>query len=388
MKLKLLFVFILAAALLCGAAAAEDVRVFTDDLGRTIVLPAQIDSAAPSGVLAQVSLYTIDPAILSSVASSPTIGDKTFLDQRISTLSVTGSFYGAKSTMNPEEIMELNRQCHFDVIIDIGSIKKGIEDDLNAMQEKTGLPFAFISQDRLADVGPSYRRMGELLGMQQRGDALAAYFEKILSDFDAGMKKAGDKKVSMIYVTQVNGNSVYMVGSGKTSYHAEVINAVADNLAPEAVSSKGLGDTYSMEDILLLDPDYIIVGWEENHKYLNEVLTGPSWQSMRAVCEGHVFESPGEPYPWMGNPLSVNRFLSIIWLGNLFYPDVFSYDLKEKVCEFYGTVYHRVLTDEEYAALTQNAVVREMPVSAKSCAPMSGVVLGVIGAVFAVRRFR
>ncbi len=46
----------------------------------------------------------------------------------------------------------------------------------------------------------------------------------------------------------------------------------------------------------------------------------------------------------------------MIWLGELLYPDYVTYDLQEKVTEFYGLFYHHNLSAEGYAALTANAL--------------------------------
>jgi len=388
MKMKLtgiakITAVLIVLLLLCGTCAAEETREFTDDLGRTMKLPMTLASAAPSGVAAQAALYSISPDIMTSLSDTLDDGEKKYLDKRLASLPVTGSFYGAKSTMNAEQIMELNKKLKFDAVIDVGSQKTGIADDLNEMQKKTGVPFVYINQDKITDFPTSYRRLGELIGNTSAGEERALYLENLLKLFDENMKKVGDKKVSMIYVTNVNGNSAYMVGSGENSVHGEIINKIAENLAPKAVSQKGLGDMYSLEDIIMLDPDYIIVGWEPDHTYYNEILKNPSWQSLRAVKEGRVFETPGEPYPWMGNPLSVNRFLSILWLGNLFYPEVFDYPLQDKAAEFYQLFYHHTLTDNEYQELTQNALAGKHAAQ-KTPSPASPAgILGIIGGLAA-----
>ncbi|HJJ29335.1 MAG TPA: ABC transporter substrate-binding protein, partial [Methanocorpusculum sp.] len=357
MKLSCLFIVLLAAALFTGAAFAGETREFTDDLGRTVTIPVEIDSAAPSGSLAQMIIYAVSPDALATVASAPTSGEKAYLDPRLQTLPVTGNLYGSKSTMNPEAIMQLDAKLGFDVIIDLGTAKKDIREDLDAIEKQTGETFVFISQDELKDYPTSFRRMGELLNQPETAEKQAVYLENLLAESESGMAKVGDK-VSMIYVTMVDGNSVYLIGSGEKSEHGDVIDLVAVNAAPKAASSKGIGDAYSMEDILMLDPDYIIVGQPDSRDYYAQIMSSPSWKSLRAVQEGHVYVSPKNPYPWMGNPRSVNRFLSLMWLEQLFYPEVFDFNLQERVTEFYDLFYHHTLTDAEYQELTQNAFAK------------------------------
>jgi iron complex transport system substrate-binding protein len=367
----------------CGGAVVEENRTFVDDVGREITLPVTIDAVSPSGPLAQIVLYSLDQDLFVSVSSEFTDAQATYIDPRLLTLPVTGQFYGSKaSTMNPESIMELNRQLNIDVVLDIGEAKQTMKADLDDIQAKTNVPFAFITQNKLEDIPGSYVKLGELLSRPERGQELSDYVSALLAEFDSGMKKVGDNKKSLIYVTAIDGNSVSMVGSG--SYHAEVIDYLANNLAKPAASSSGTGDGYTMEDILQMDPDYIIVGYTDGHAYYNEITTKPMWQSLSAVKEGNVYEAPYGPYNWMGGPPSVQRLLSMIWLGNLMYPDVFDYTIDDRVKEFYSLFFRYDLTDAELDNLMVYAKPGTAPTSAptpaQSPAPLFGVLAGLAAA--------
>lgn len=367
----------------CGAAAVEENRTFVDDVGREITLPVTIDAVSPSGPLAQIVLYSLDQDLFVSVSSEFTDAQATHIDPRLLTLPVTGQFYGSKaSTMNPESIMELNRQLNIDVVLDIGEAKQTMKADLDDIQTKTGVPFAFITQNKLEDIPGSYVKLGELLSRQERGQELSDYVSALFAEFDSGMKKVGDNKKSLIYVTAIDGNSVSMVGSG--SYHAEVIDYLANNLAKPAASSSGTGDGYTMEDILQMDPDYIIVGYTDGHAYYNEIMAKPMWQSLSAVKNGNVYEAPYGPYNWMGGPPSIQRLLSMIWLGNLMYPDVFDYTIDDRVKEFYSLFFRYDLTDAELDGLMVYAkpgsASASAPTPARSPAPLFGVLAGLAAA--------
>lgn len=107
-----------------------------------------------------------------------------------------------------------------------------------------------------------------------------------------------------------------------------------------------------MEDILSMNLDYIIVAYTADHAYYNDILNGEMWQSLSAVKNGNVYEAPYGPYSWMGGPPSVQRLLSMIWLGNLFYPDVFNYNVEDNVKEFYSLFFRYDLSDSDYDQLT------------------------------------
>ena len=386
--LMVLALLSVTAVAVCGGAVVEENRTFVDDVGREITLPVTIDAVSPSGPLAQIVLYSLDQNLFVSVSSEFGGAQATYIDPRLLTLPITGQFYGSKaSTMNPEAIMELDRQLNIDVVLDIGEAKKTMKTDLDDIQAKTGVPFAFITQNKLEDIPGSYLKLGELLSRPERGRELSDYVSALLSEFDSGMKKVGDKKKSLIYVVSVDGNSVYLVGKG--SYHAEVIDYLGNNLAKPAASGSGKGDEYTMEDILQLDPDYIIVGYTDGHASYNEIMTRPMWQSLSAVKKGNVYEAPYGPYSWMGGPPSIQRLLSMIWLGNLMYPDVFDYTIDDRVKEFYSLFFRYDLTDAELNDLMVyakpgTAASASSPTPARSPAPLFGILAGLAVAVAVV----
>ncbi|MBQ4597641.1 MAG: hypothetical protein IJB12_04515, partial [Methanocorpusculum sp.] len=74
----------------------------------------------------------------------------------------------------------------------------------------------------------------------------------------------------------------------------------------------------------------------------------------------------------------------ILWLGNIFYPDVFDYDLEEKVKEFYSMFYNYELSNDEYAEMLKYSTGNAEQ-TASSPAPVLGVLAG-LGAAFLLRR--
>ncbi len=391
MKIRGIILFLVlicvGAAVFCGGVSAEETKTFVDDVGREITLPAVIDAVSPSGPLAQIVLYSFNPDLLVSISSKYSADQQKYIDSRVLALPVTGQFYGAKSTMNAEEIMELNKKLNIDVVLDVGEAKSTMKTDLDTIQATKGVPFAFVTQNKLSDIPQSYLKLGSLLGNETRGKQLSTYVSNLLTEFDTGMAKVGDKKVSMIYVTGVDGNSVHLIGSGENSYHGEVINYLANNLAGPAVTSSGLGDEYTMEDILSMNPDYIIVAYDADHAYYNAIMNGEMWKSLSAVKNGNVYEAPYGPYSWMGGPPSVQRLLSMIWLGNMFYPDVFNYNVDDRVKEFYSMFFRYNLSDTELNELMIYAKSNSSAGSTQTPVPAVGILAGLCAAsVFAFAR--
>ncbi|MBO5118311.1 hypothetical protein J6B78_00110, partial [Methanocorpusculum sp.] len=179
-KTAVILCLFLAAVILCGTAAAED-RVFTDSLGREVLLPAEVTNVAPSGSLAQIVLYSFGEENFVTISSALKEGERHFLADRLDNLPVTGSMFGSKATMNPEEIIAMDKKVGIDVIIDVGEPKKNMAEQMDDIQEKTSVPFVFITQSTLDSIADSYLTLGEMLGQEERGEELAEYMGGIVS---------------------------------------------------------------------------------------------------------------------------------------------------------------------------------------------------------------
>ena len=79
------------------------------------------------------------------------------------------------------------------------------------------------------------------------------------------------------------------------------------------------------------------------------------WQSISADASGNYYETP---YGWLSSPPSVQRYLGMLWLGDLLYPEYTEYDLQEAVTEYYKLFYSCDLTDEMYHSLMTNALAK------------------------------
>ena len=124
----------------------------------------------------------------------------------------------------------------------------------------------------------------------------------------------------------------------------------------ESPSSKGTGNEVGLEQILLWDPDYIIFAPDSAY---DAVAGDPTWQQLTAISSGNYYETPQGPFNWMGFPPSVQRYLGMMWMAKLLYPDAADYDLYEEVARYYDLFYHCELTQEQYDALVANSIGKQ-----------------------------
>ncbi|MDR1362495.1 MAG: hypothetical protein LBJ35_00385, partial [Spirochaetaceae bacterium] len=71
---------------------------------------------------------------------------------------------------------------------------------------------------------------------------------------------------------------------------------------------------------------------------------------------GAYYEVPDGPYNWMGGPPSINRYLGMLWLGKILYPEYASYDLYAEVKEYYRLFYGYELSRAKFDQLTAHSL--------------------------------
>ncbi len=67
----------------------------------------------------------------------------------------------------------------------------------------------------------------------------------------------------------------------------------------------------------------------------------------------------GPPYNWMGFPPSVNRYMGMIWITQLLYPEQADYDVYEEAAKYYELFYHCELSEDRYRALVANSLLKK-----------------------------
>ena len=318
-------------------------RTFTDSLGRDVTLPANLSKIAISGPLAQIVVFAIAPEMMVGIANDWSDEAKGLIPDEYYNLPKLGQLYGGKGELNLETLL----QSGAEIVIDVGEQKDGMADDLNALQEQTGIPFVHIDC-YTGSMGDTYRTLGTLLGKETEGNALGEYCDKIYNRTNE--IAASVEKVNLLYCLGDKGENVI----AKDSYHAEVIDLLSNNLAVvDSPSSKGSGNEVDMEQILAWNPDVILFAPGSVYATVGE---DAAWQNVNAIKNGTYYEVPVGPYNWMGFPPSVQRMLGMMWMAKLLYPEAANYDLYAEVNEYFQLFYHTTLTEDAYNALVANSI--------------------------------
>ena len=340
--LFLILSLLLSACGQSGAAPAGQTREFTDSTGRTVTLPADITKIAISGPLSQIYILPLAGDLLVGVSTAYAEDAQSYLPAYIYEKAEIGQLYGGKGEMDLEALLAAAPE----VVIDIGEPKKTTAEDLTALTEQTGIPFIHIDAT-VATAPEAYRILGKLLDREEKAEELAAWCESTYAMIDAMMEKvdADGARKTLLYCLGDKGVNVI----ARDSFHAETINFMSENLAVvEDVVSGGAGNEVDLEQILLWDPDVIIFAPDSCYE---TIASSEQWQSAGAVARGEYYKTPSGPYGWLSSPPAVQRYLGMLWLGELLYPGYAEYDLQEKVTEYYRLFYGCDLTAAMYQEL-------------------------------------
>jgi iron complex transport system substrate-binding protein len=302
-----------------------DMFIFVDSCGREVVLPETITRVAPSGSVAQMILYTIAPEKLIGWSSN------------------------GKDTLNLEALIAAKP----DVIIDLGDKKATHAEDMNKVQEQTGIPTIFIEAN-MDTFAAAYRTLGMLLGTEQQAEACAQYIEQTVAAVEEAAEKIPEaERLSVMFGTGKTGRDC----NARGSIHADVIELVGavNAIKVAELSSKGGGNTISMEELLRFDPQVILLA--PDGPYLT-VGSDPGWAGLAAIKNNRYYEIPSGPYNFLSNPPSVNRIIGIKWLGNLLYPKLYPFDMISEVKTFYKLFWHFDLSDDAAKSLLANSTFK------------------------------
>lgn len=327
-------------------AASSETREFTDDLGRTVELPAQIDRIAPSGSTANQVLLTMAPDKMVGLATDPSEAELKYYGDELADLPVFGSAFGGKGDINREALAAADPQ----VIIDTGEAKDGLTEDMDTLQEQLGIPVVFV-ECAIDDYGAAYETLGELLGMEDRGNELAEYCRNAYSEVEEVMASIPEEeRANVLYILGEDGTNVL----GKGTFQAQVVDMCANNLAVmDNPSNQGQGSETSLEQIALWNPDTIIFAYGSIY---DTVADDPAWDGIAAIDNGSYYEAPGTPYNWLNYPPTVNQVMGMQWLPRLLYPNEFDDSIADVTKSYYQTFYGYELSDEECNELIANAV--------------------------------
>ena len=322
---------------------AATTRVITDMYGRKVTVPAVINRVLASGPVEMELVFMLAPDKLAGLAFTfngaiPLVPDK------YTKLPVVGGWFGT-TTGNYETFIAANP----DIILE------GSSTNIAERQTKFGsIPVVGVDEgDLMFNYKAAITFLGDLLGVpQQAADLVNYYTDASLYVSSIVSQIPASSRVKVYYAEGKDGLSTDPLGSQHTALMAF---CGGSNVASVALLP-GMGQAAAtMEQILLWDPDMIIIGRGTQADLYKTVMTDPRWSTLRAVKNGKVFVRPDNPLSWFDGPPGPCQILGMYWMVNKLYPDqTKGLDLNSKIKEFYSKFLHYQLTDAQVTTLLAN----------------------------------
>ena len=330
-----------ALALLAVPAFA---RTVTDSAGRTVEVPDTITRVFAAGPPASTLLYVVAPEKMTGWVRAPREAEKPYLLPAVRDLPELGRLTGRGDTLNLERLVAAKP----DIIIDFGTINDTYRSLADRVQAQTGIPYLLID-GRFENTASALRLLANVLGVNDRGEALASAAEAIFKQVDTVIAAVPPDKRPRVYLAR--GPEGLESGS-RGSINTEIIERVGAINVVEGLREKGGLVNVSAEQVIAFAPDTVIT---LDRSFFEGVAGKPAWAPVPAVTNKRVFLAPSLPFGFIDSPPSVNRLIGLTWLLHTLYPDQAPGDLKAQVRDFYKLFYQVDLDDSALARLLDGA---------------------------------
>ncbi len=322
-------------------------RTITDMAGRTMTVPAEIPWVFSTGSVAAIYLYTLAPEKLLGWNYELNDLEKSVILEEYHDLPN----FGMGDAINYEAVIASGPT----IALNVGTINDQFISDCDALSESLGIPVVAVDGD-LQAAPEAYRFLGELLGLSERAEQLAAYAEETFEDI-ANMNVPEEEKVRVYYGNGEDSLETAPAGSS----HADILDLVNAINVADLELGDGSRMQISAEQLLAWDPDVIVVNGEPKADLPGDsaakaILENPDYAALQAVQTGKVYGTPNAPFSWVDRPPGPNRIVGVRWLSGLLYPEYLNFDVDEEVREFFQLFYHVELTDQQLSNIYQGIV--------------------------------
>ncbi len=351
---KRLFLRGAAAALafaLAFPAFAE--RVVTDQIGRSVTIPDQVNRVVvlqhqTLNLLVQMNASDKVVGVLSSWKKN--LGPQFVrFDRKLETMPMPGDL----TSVNIEAVTALKPDVVF--------IANYAPKDMIESLERAGLPTVAVSlrrdaRDQKALLNPTMkdedsaytlgledgiRLIADVVDRKKEGEELIRYTFEKRRLVDSRIGKLPENERVRAYMANPN---LTTYGSGKyTGLMME--HAGAFNVAAKTI--KGYKQV-SIEEVIGWDPAVIFVQ-DRYPKVVKEILSDPAWAGIKAVKDKKVYLMPEYAKAW-GYPMPEAMAIGELWMAKKLYPEKFAdIDMTKAADDYYQRFYrvHWTADDEK-----------------------------------------
>lgn len=206
-----------------------------------------------------------------------------------------------------------------------------------------GLNVVYLEWQVQEDVPVAMRLMGEVLGMQELAEDYLTYFDESVAEAESLVANIPEaERKSVLYGSITDFSQPHIIAEWWITEAGGI--SVTNNGRPDTESYN-----YTMEDVLMWDPDVLLVS---GRTQIEELTTNTTFADLTAVQNDDIYCVPTVGHAW-GNR-TVEQPLTIFWTMNKLYPDIMTDEmLGEKISYFYDHFFNYQLSDEQLAVYVE-----------------------------------
>ena len=328
-----------------ASAGEQDDRVFTDSLGRNVYVPTTVCAVMPAGDVAQQLVCTLCPELLSSVASEVSVEDAAEYERAglgdIVNLPETG---GSASSGVSGMVADAASWTGASVILDAGVEKEGLSGELNDLQNEQGVPCLFLDVS-FGHLGDAYRKLGDLLGREERAEELASYVEASISRTAVG-DGLDENPIRVLYAPRHCGLDMH---SGYSVQVDAVTHVGAAPVAAPRLPASAMLDVAKLNNIAI---DLVIFDDTDSFDQLKsrEGEAWDVWKGCSAIADGAFIVSPALIRSWIGSLVNVQS-IGVLWLAYVLRSGVSDSKIVHEAKLFYNLFYGLEIDESELREL-------------------------------------
>ena len=324
---------------------SQETKLIVDELDREVSVPKEIDRVVMGSILPYFSTWYIATNSTEEIAgihpNSYNAATNSVLKDISPSIADAKTNFIENGEVNIEELMALNPDVYFE----IANQEKGIHKLEESGVTTIALDTTTTSKNPLDTLNRWLELTGEITGTIDRPEEIIAEGESNQKMIDDTLSSIDEKEKPKIMVLQYHSDGEISV-AGNNMHGNRWISATGGiDVAEDDID--GI-KAVNMEQIYEWDPDIIyITNFTETQPedIYNNVFEGQDWSGLKAVQNKQVHKIPLGIYRWY--PPSGDAPLMLKWMAQKNYPDLFTYDMKEEIKDYYVRYYDYELSDEQ-----------------------------------------
>jgi iron complex transport system substrate-binding protein len=329
-----------AAAIATLACISANARTITDIAGRSVELPEVVNRVADPWHANNAMVLMLGGAD-KLVATSSQAARMPWLRRLYPRIEQVPIAFSAAGDANIETLAGARPDV---VLMAYGGMSPQWLPKADALH----IPVVMMPNTSLADLKVTALMTGDVLGGESAKTA-----REFVRYFDANIARvervtSAIPPAERVKVLHTASNGIFSIDGRDTIVDDWIRVAGGENAATISGNIRIVG----IEQILVWNPDVIIVGSSTHDAGRRQILADPRWREVKAVKEGRVYTNPVGAYLWDRH--SAESSLQVLWAAKTLYPSRFAdLDIEKETREFYARFFHYTLTPVELRSILE-----------------------------------